>query len=293
MSQVSRHGPAPRRSVDDTLSPRNYEKLSQHIIKEIGIKLPADKRGMVEGRLRRRIRLLGFSNFDDYCRYLFDDEGLQKEMSFVVDLVTTHKTDFFREPEHYDLLEKRLLNALLENRSGGGRPLIKVWSAASSNGAEAYSLAMLLSEMSRVRRHFEFAVLATDISTSIIADGERAVYPEDAIAPVPKVMQDRYLMRARKPSGRMDVRIVPELRRKVQFAPLNLMDASYPYDRDIDIIFLRNVLIYFEKHDQDAIVKRLAGHLRPKGYLFLGHAESMIGGGPGMRLVEPAVFEKT
>ncbi len=292
MSRVSQSKPAPRTADGDMLSLRDYEKLSQHIIREIGIKLPADKRGMVEGRLRRRVRLLGYPNFDEYCRYLFDDEGLHKEMSFVVDLVTTHKTDFFREPEHYDLLEKRLVNTILENRTGGGKPLIKVWSAASSNGAEAYSLAMLLSEMGRARNHFDFAVLATDISTAIIAEGERAIYPAEAVVPVPKPMQDRYLMRALKPAGRVEVRIVPELRRKVRFAPLNLMDKSYPFDRDVDVIFLRNVLIYFEKHDQEAIVTRLAGHLRSNGYLFLGHAESMIGGGPGMRIIEPAVFQK-
>jgi chemotaxis protein methyltransferase CheR len=246
----------------------------------------------VEGRLRRRVRLLGYRSLGEYCRFLFERDGLERELHFVIDAVTTNKTDFFREPEHFQLLERRLVGEILAGRSGGGTPLLKVWSAASSNGSEAYSLAMLLAEMAGRRRDFRFAVLATDISTAMLAAGERAVYPEELVAPVPKAMQDKYLMRAKRAAGRVDVRIVPELRRAVAFEQLNLMDASYPFDRDVDVIFLRNVLIYFERADQEAVIRRLVGHLRPSGYLFLGHSESMIGAGSATRSVAPAVFQK-
>ena len=281
----------PYAAEEDVLTPRDYEKLAQVNVRKTGIRLPDTKRGMVEGRLRRRVRLLGYRGFAEYTRFLFDGGGLEKELHFVIDAVTTNKTDFFREPEHFQRLERKLVDEMVAGRRGGV-PLLKVWSAASSNGSEAYSLAMLLAEMAAKRRDFRFAILATDISTAMLADGERAVYPAELVAPVPQVMQDKYLMRARKPGGRVDVCIVPELRRKVQFDQLNLMDASYPYDRDVDIIFLRNVLIYFERADQEAVIRRLVSHLRPSGYLILGHSESMIGAGSAMRYVAPAVFQK-
>ena len=136
-------------------------------------------------------------------------------------------------------------------------------------------------------------MLRTDISTDLIETARRAIYPAELVAPVPQAMQSRYLMHSRRPGSRPEVRIVPELRRQVRFDRLNLMDDSYPYDRDVDIIFLRNVLIYFEKSDQAAVISRLVSHLRPGGYLLLGHSESMIGTSITMRQIAPAVFQKT
>jgi chemotaxis protein methyltransferase CheR len=140
--------------------------------------------------------------------------------------------------------------------------------------------------------NFRHAILGTDISTDVLDQARRAVYPADQIVPVPHQFQSRYLMWARKPGTRPDVRIVPELRRTTRFERLNLMDKSYPYDRDIDMIFLRNVLIYFDRADQAAVISRLVGHLRPGGYLLIGHSESMIGTSTTMRQVAPAVFQR-
>ena len=151
---------------------------------------------------------------------------------------------------------------------------------------------MVLADLLAQRNDFRFAILGTDISTSVLEQGVRAVYPAELIAPVPPAKQQRYLMHARKPGVRPEVRIVPELRRLVQFARLNLMDQSYPFDRDVDVIFLRNVLIYFDKADQEKVILRLVSHLRPGGYLILGHSESMIGTAVTMRQVAPAVFQK-
>ncbi len=292
MPQTARLQRETPRIDDDVLSARDFEKLSQFIMRKTGIKMPASKRQMVEGRLRRRVRLLGYRTFSDYAHFLFEENGLEQEMHIVVDAVTTNKTDFFREPEHFELLERKLIADMVAARRSSTPPLLKFWSAASSNGSEAFSLAMLLADAQAARRNFRFAMLATDISTAMIDAGERAVYPEEQVVPVPQAMRDRYLMRAERPLGRVEVRVVPELRRRVQFGQLNLMDATYPFDRDIDVIFLRNVLIYFEREDQDAVIRRLVGHLRPQGYLFLGHSESMIGAGSQMRLIAPAVFQK-
>ena len=291
MAQPARN-PAAADDHDDHLTPRDYDRLSALIGRQVGIKLPPGKRLMVEGRLRKRIRTLGHPSFSDYCRFLFERDGLRTELAHLIDAVTTNKTDFVREAEHYDLLASRLVPALLAERQGGGKPLLKIWSAASSNGAEAWSAAMLLADLAAARGDFRFAILGTDISTAVLAQAERAVYPADMVAPVPPQLQHRYLMYARRAPGRDEVRIVPELRRLVQFARLNLMDSTYPFDRDVDVIFLRNVLIYFEKPDQEAVIRRLIEHLRPQGYLMLGHSESMIGTGISMRQVAPAVFQK-
>ena len=277
---------------DDHLTALDYKRIATLIGDEVGIKLPPAKRLMVEGRLRKRIRALGLDSFDAYCSYLFKKDGLTAERPFLINAVTTNKTDFFREPEHFDCLEQRMVPALLELRRGERAPLLKIWSAASSTGAEAYTLAMVLADLAAQRGDFRFSILGTDISTAVLEQGQRAVYPAEMITPVPQAKQSRYLMFARKAGIRSEVRIVPELRRLVRFARLNLMDKSYPFDSDVDIIFLRNVLIYFEKADQEAVILRLIKHLRPGGYLVLGHSESMIGTSITMRQVAPAVFQK-
>ena len=276
---------------NDHLRAADFERIAAIVSGEVGIKLPPTKRLMVEGRLRRRVRALGFADFTAYCDDLLRGDGLAAELPFLINAVTTNKTDFFREPEHFELLEEKLVPALLAERQGERRPLLKVWSAASSNGAEAYSIAMLLADMVARRDDFRFAILGTDISTAVLAHAMRAVYPAEMVAPVSAERQARYLMRSRG-TARPEVRIVPELRRLARFTQLNLMDERYPFDRDVDVIFLRNVLIYFEKKDQEAVILRLIGHLRPRGYLVLGHSESMIGTSVSMRQVAPAVFQK-
>lgn len=277
---------------DDHLSLRDFTRIADLIGEEIGIKLPPGKRLMIEGRLRKRVRALGLANLSDYSAYLFNNDGLRAERPYLINAVTTNKTDFFREPEHFDLIEQKLVPDLLKLRRNERQPLLKMWSAASSTGAEVYTLAMVLADLAAQRRDFRFSLLGTDISTTVLEQGVRAVYPIDQISPIPQAKAQRYLMYPRKSAARAEVRIVPELRRLVQFARLNLMDAAYPFDHDVDVIFLRNVLIYFEKADQSKVILRLVDHLRPGGYLLLGHSESMIGTSVTMRQVAPAVFQK-
>jgi len=279
-------------SDDDHLSMADFQRISSLIGEEVGIRLPPTKQLMVEGRLRKRVRALELAGLRAYGDFLFRQDGLDSELPYLINAVTTNKTDFFREPEHFELMQKMLVPELLARRSNEREPLLKVWSAASSTGAEAYTIAMVLADMAAQSRNFRYAILGTDVSTEVLAQGRRAVYPAEMIAPVPQGMQSRHLMFARRPGTRPDVRIVPELRQQVRFQRLNLMADNYGIDRDVDIIFLRNVLIYFEKSDQAAVITRLIGHLRPDGYLLLGHSESMVGTSISMRQVAPAVFQK-
>lgn len=289
MSSLARALPV---ADDDHLAAADFQRISALIGEQVGIRLPPAKRLMVEGRLRKRIRALQLPNLRTYGDYLFRQDGLESELPFLINAVTTNKTDFFREPEHFELMEKLLVPDLLSRRTGERNPVLKVWSAASSTGAEAYTIAMVLADMAAQRHDFRFSILGTDISTDVLDQGRRAIYPAEMVAPVPPGMQSRYLMFGRRPTPRPEVRIVPELRRKVQFHRLNLISTGYGIDRDVDMIFLRNVLIYFEKSDQAAVISRLIEHLRPGGYLLLGHSESMVGTSITMRQVAPAVFQK-
>ena len=289
MSGVASH--MLQNEYEDHLSPRDFARISDLVGDEVGIRLPPAKRSMAEGRLRRRVRAVGAENFHSYCIWLFEHGGLERELPHLIDSVTTNKTDFFREREHYDYLESVIVPDLIERR-GEYQPLIKVWSAASANGAEAFSAAMVLEDLSRTVHEFSYRILGTDVSTEVLAQARRAVYPAEMIGPVPGGMQSRYIMHSRRPGLRPEVRIVPELRSHVGFSYLNLMDDSYPIDHDVDVIFLRNVLIYFERPVQQAIIARVAEHLRPGGFLLLGHSESMIGTQLPISQVAPATYQR-
>ncbi|WP_237400055.1 CheR family methyltransferase [Rhodovulum sulfidophilum] len=272
----------------DRIDDKSFSRIAVLVNRQTGIRLPPSKRTMVEARLRRRMRACGKPDLAAYCRFLFDEGGIERETVHLIDVVTTNKTDFFREPDHFRFLAGPGLEAMLARR---GRPCrLKLWSAASSIGAEAYTIAMVLAEAAARGPGFDFTVLGTDISTAVLARARMAIYPTGFAAPVPEPMRRRYFMAARDPA-RQELRVVPELRARVSFARLNLMDAHYGVDADFDAIFLRNVLIYFEREVQIAVVGRLIRHIRPGGFLFLGHSESSVGSELPLRQLAPATFQ--
>ena len=277
---------------EDTLhlSDRHFRTIAELIEGQVGIKLPPGKRLMLEGRLHKRVRALNYSGFNEYVEDLFENGRLDSEFAHLIDVVTTNKTDFFREPSHFDFMKQVAVPALVRLRGGGSRPL-KIWSAACSTGMEAYTAAMVLDDMARARTGSEFRILGTDISTSVLRIAKAAIYTREVTAPVPQEWARRYFLSSRDRS-RDEVRVIPELRRWTHFMRMNLMDTSYPVDRDVDIIFCRNVLIYFDKPTQRKVVDQLCAHLRPGGYLMVGHSESMIhNGSTGLKQIQPTVFQ--
>jgi chemotaxis protein methyltransferase CheR len=288
-------GPAPRASADvagerlgaDQLSTRNFQRLAELIHGYSGIKMPANKRTMLEGRLRRRMRATRIATLNDYCRHLFDEDGLQTEIIHLIDAVTTNKTEFFREPVHFQFLRTVALPALAKT----GRRSVEAWSAACSTGAEPYTLAMVLEEQQRDSRRQDYSILCTDLCTQVLGQAVAGIFTEAMVDPVDAELRRRYLMRA-KDASRGLVRIVPELRSKLSFARLNLMDETYPVDRDMDLIFCRNILIYFDKPTQAKVLGRLCEHLRPGGYLFLGHSESIVGIDLPVTQIANTVFQR-
>jgi len=271
------------------LTDRQFRSIAELVEGHVGIKLPPAKRLMLEGRLQKRVRALNHSSVNEYAERLLDGEYLETELVHLIDCVTTNKTDFFREPSHFDFLRDVAVHELLGRR--GRTQDLKIWSAACSTGMEAYTTAIVLDNMLRSGSRFQFRILGTDISTSVLRLAKLGIYSKEMIAPVPEDLAKRYFLRSRERMS-SEVRVVPELRRTVNFMRMNLMDPTYPVDRDVDVIFCRNVLIYFDKATQRKVVDRLCSHLRPGGYLLVGHSESMVHqGSVGLRQVQPTIFK--
>ena len=274
----------------DHISEQQFRRLAQFIEGHCGIKMPSTKLTMVEGRLRRRVRATGLGSLSEYCRYLFDDGGLETEAVELINAITTNKTDFFREPEHFRYLAEHAVPQLMSGRSGKGRAL-KIWSAACSIGAEAYTLAMVLAGLEQQYGGLRSSIFATDICTDVLKTAVLGIYPEAMIAPVPADLCRKYVMRARNRDSQT-VRITPELRAMVQFGRINLMQAPYQITREMDVIFCRNILIYFDKTNQERVLQQLSNHLRPGGYLFLGHSETIGGFNLPLAGVDSTVFRR-
>jgi chemotaxis protein methyltransferase CheR len=260
--------------VADTLHRRDFERLAEFIQRVAGIKMPPTKHTMVEGRLRRRVSATGAAGFADYCERVFAEGEQGEEIVNLIDAVTTNKTDFFREPQHFQTLTEQVLPSLDTSR----RPL-KIWSAACSTGAEPYTFAMVLSDYMQEQRARSRpmpppSILATDLCTTVLRTARLGIYPHSMIDPVPQEMRKRYLLRS-KDRQSDKVRIVPALRALVRFGQMNLMLPSYPVDADFDIIFCRNVLIYFDRETQLAVLRRLCDRLLPGGTLAVGHSEAV------------------
>lgn len=275
----------------DHLNTRDFQRLARFIHEYSGIKMPPAKKSMVEGRLRRRVRAVGVQSLTDYCQYVFERNGLEGEAIHLIDAVTTNKTDFFREPDHFRFLVDRAIPELLAAQRGNSRAPIKVWSAASSIGAEPYTLAMVLAEIGAANPNFRSSIFASDICTEVLEAAILGIYPESMIAPVPMELRKRYLMRA-KTGARDRVRITPQLRAAITFGRINLMESPYAADSDMHIIFLRNILIYFDKPTQCKVLEQLCNHLRPGGFLFLGHSETLTGYGLPLQPVATTVFRR-
>lgn len=273
--------------IADSISPQHFRALSALIYGATGIRMPPSKTTMLEGRLRRRVRDNGFASIADYCAHILSGDVSQAEMDEFLNAVTTNKTDFFRERNHFDFLVSDILPSYQQR----GQRMLRCWSAASSNGAEAYTLAMVLDDYAHSKGGPDYEILATDLDTEMLQTGVKGIYPSEMVAPVPPALRRRYVMEPKDPSRR-EVRIAAALRRKVSFGRLNLMSERYAIGAPVDIIFCRNVLIYFDKPTQHKVVTRLCEQLLPGGYLLLGHSESIAGFSGQLKTVCNTVFQK-
>ena len=269
-----------------------FTRFSEFIIGQCGIKMPPSKKIMLEARLQKRLRILGIPTYGEYLKHVLG-EGSRDELVHMLDAVTTNKTDFFREPVHFQYLAQTVLPEALADRmrtKSPGRQFC-VWSAGCSTGEEPYTLAMVLDEFTHQHPDLKFSLVATDISTRVLDRAREGVYDADRVQAVPLALKQKYLLKSKDRSKNL-VRIVPQLRAIVQFKRLNLMEESFSFSDALDVIFCRNVIIYFDRDTQERLISRFCRVLKPEGYLFLGHYESVHGFDLPLRRITSTVYRK-
>jgi chemotaxis protein methyltransferase CheR len=271
------------------LSNSDFDRIRNLVYRESGISLSSEKKLMLEIRLKRRLRDLNLSSCAEYCDFVFTPAGQEDEIVRLIDAVTTNKTDFFREPGHFDYMVSQALPDLA-SRNGAGRKSL-AWSAGCSTGEEPYTIGMVLMEYASSHPGFRFAVLATDICTDVLAKARLGVFKSALAAPVPPDLRRKYFMRSRDPGVEL-VRVVPELRALIEFRRLNFMDTDFGLSETPEIIFCRNVIIYFDRPTQVKLLQKLTRQLASGGYFFAGHSESLQGMDLPLVPVAPSVYRK-
>lgn len=280
----------PPHGISAVLKDREFNRFSCFIYDEVGIKMPPAKKTMLEARLQKRLKALGLSTFEDYADFVFSAAGSRDELIHLIDVVTTNKTDFFREPVHFDYLVKSAIPSLMDSREAGIRTPLKIWSAGCSTGEEPYTLAMVMSEFIASNPGFRTTILASDISTAVLAKARNAIYAEDRVDTIPLHLKKKYLLKSRDNSKAL-VRIAPQLRTMVNFRRLNFME-DFGLQEQMDIIFCRNVIIYFDKPTQERLLNRFHQQLVRGGFLFLGHSETLNGLNVPLQPVASTVYRK-
>ena len=264
------------------LSSHQFDKISRLVYQVSGIDLHEGKEELVKARLLKRLRHLRLSGFDHYLKYLTNDKS-GTEIRAMVDVLTTNKTNFFRESEHLDFLRDEIVPGL-------SREPIRIWSAGCSSGEEPYSIAIVLSQSIPDIEKRDVRILATDISDRMMERARQGLYDGETLRSVPPQLKHKYFMNT-EIAGVRKYRVVSQLQSMVCFAKLNLME-EWPMRGLFDVIFCRNVMIYFDKPTQENLVRRFWSMLREGGYLLVGHSESLTFLAHDYRYLKPAVYQK-
>jgi chemotaxis protein methyltransferase CheR len=256
------------------ISDKEFRAFRELIFAEAGISLSDAKRVLVCSRLSRRLRHYGFETFSQYYDHLMSGDPAGDERLKMINCITTNKTDFFREMHHFEFLRSQFFPELRERVLRGGARRLRIWSAGCSSGEEPYSIGMTVRDVFGFLPGWDIKMLASDIDTDMLSAAERAIYPAERLESVPAEHQRRYFLRGRGEwAGYFKVR--SELRDLVTFRRINFADAAWPIQTRFDVIFCRNVIIYFNRETQRRLFERLATYLQPDGCLMVGHSESL------------------
>jgi len=274
------------------LSSELFSRFTQFIKQNCGIHLVPSKHTMLEGRLRKRMRQLLLPTFEDYARYFFKKNNTDTdEVIHFLDVITTNKTGFFREKPHFDYLTSEILpNFMKQHERKLGT--FRIWSAGCSSGQEPYTLAMVLNEFAETNPAFRYAILATDLSKSSLERAQTAVYDTSELEEVSLEHRQKYFIASQNLSSRQ-LRVIEALRKKIRFKLLNFMNSVFPIKEPLQVIFCRNVMMYFDRTDRKKLVQRFIEQLAPGGYLFTGHSESLAGLTAELQSVSNSVYQKS
>ena len=269
------------------LTDKEFHTIAKYIESTVGIKMPVTKRIMMQSRLMRRLRTLNIGTFGEYIDYVFNSNNTD-ELTLMIDVLTTNKTEFFRENDHFDYMTKTVLPELAAKKN-----VFKIWSAGCSSGEEPYTISIVVSEFIKNNpgKVMNFTVTGTDISTKVLDKAYNAVYDLDVVNQLPQNLKKSYFLKCTD-ADKHCARIKPDLRKHVSFKRLNFMDNDFRMPELYDIIFCRNVLIYFDKDTQEKVIRKFMKYLLPGGYLFLGHSETIFSMDLPLCTCIPTVYKK-
>jgi chemotaxis protein methyltransferase CheR len=271
------------------ISDKEFGLFQSLIHREVGIHLNESKKALLVGRLARRLRELGLNSFEDYYSHVVDERG-DNEKVLMFDCISTNETQFFREPWQFEFLEHKVFPEWQARADVGlHKRRIRIWSSACSTGEEPYTLAMLLWNHFPPAAGWECEILATDLSTSVLEKAQTAVWPMERAKEIPLSYLHKFMLRGKRTQEGM-MKAGPQIRSLIKFQRLNLNEDVYALTGPFDLIFCRNVLIYFTRESKKHVINRLLDYLEPSGYLFLGHAENLHDITDRVRAVIPAVY---
>jgi len=256
-----------------------------------GINLSSEKQVFIERKLNRRLLELNITTYKEYLKKLFDEEFKNKEIVYLINELTTNKTDFFREPAHFEYIKTNIVPELFNGEFKHMHKSINIWSAGCSTGEEPYTLAIVFSELLNEYFNLMVNIFASDISTDVLSKAEKGVYKFEQVEDIPIEIKKKYFLRSRDPEKGL-VKVDKKIREKVKFFRANLLDGNYGLPHKMDIIFCRNVLIYFDKLTQHKVLQNLLNNLLKGGYLFLGHSETIMGISLPIQKVAPTIYRK-
>ncbi len=268
------------------LSDREFKIISDKVYELSRINLHDGKKELVQARLNKRLRKLGFDTYKEYLHYV-EQDATGEELINMVDVLTTNLTFFFREEDHFDFLTKNVLKPIDPDKDRK----LRIWSAGCSSGEEPYTIAMLMREQIPNMHRMDALILATDISTRILNRAEQGIYNASAFRATPKGFRLKYFSRYPNRKGEQ-YKVNPDLTALVRFRQLNLM-AQWPFQGKFNVVFCRNVMIYFDRATQKELVNKFYDAILPGGYFFVGHSESLSSIKHGFKYIKPAVYRKS
>ena len=272
------------------LEDEEFSKIATFIENKVGIKMPISKKLMLQSRLQKRLKALSLPSFTTYVDYVFSSDLTgEEEIVLLIDAITTNLTHFYREPNHFTYLTTDAIPYLLKS----GINHFNIWSAGCSSGEEPYSLAITMEEYKKNNPNvcFDYSIFASDISTNVLQKAKEAVYTIDSVKNLPLGLEEKYFIKCDN-SGKKEIKIKNEICQKVKFQRLNFMDEDYCLENSMNIIFCRNVLMYFDKTTQETVIQKFMKHLQKGGYLFLGHSENIFNMNLPLKNVALTVFQK-
>jgi chemotaxis protein methyltransferase CheR len=270
-----------------------FNYLKDVIYEKTGISLAPHKKIMLQSRLNVRLRANQIPNFQDYVKKLKSDKAFfNSEILEIINRVTTNKTDFFRENHHFDYLKKTFLPALEERLKILPRKTLRIWSSACSTGEEPYTIAMVLHDYFLGKSGWDIKIYASDIDTNVLATAEKAVYKEDRVNTMPVETLRKHFLQKANSDGTKEYQVKQNLKDMVTFRKVNLLDANYPFAEKMDVIFCRNVIIYFDKPTQKKMFAQMEKFLDDNGILVIGHSETLFGISDTFKFIGHTIYSK-